>query len=99
MTSKTFEDLRAFAVKERRRVDDAKHRLAAELAVLCRDCATRRDVRKRVAQYADERRLGFGFVEIVALINLVIALWKIYQYFQNDGQEVSVEYLLGATDA
>lgn len=99
MTSLVFENLRSVAVRERRRVDAAKHQLAAEIAVLCRDCATRRDVRKRVAQYADERRLGFGFVEIVALINLVIALWKIYQYFQNDGEEVSAEYLLGATDA
>lgn len=62
-----------------RRYNATRRRLIAEMVSKCRDCTTRNQVKRVAANYLDEvsssRKLRFGVVEILAIIQLVMAIW------------------------
>lgn len=60
--------------------NSARRRLIAELVSECRDCAKPSEVRRKVASRLDEitetRNVRFGVIEIMAIVQLVIAIWR-----------------------
>lgn len=56
-----------------------RRRLVYELVVHCRNCETEREVSRHMAERFDRMREAgtrFGFIEVIALIQLGIAIWK-----------------------
>lgn len=62
-----------------RRYNTTRRRLIAEMVSKCRDCTTRNQVKRVVASHLDEvvssKKLRFGVIEILAIIQLVMAIW------------------------
>ena len=76
MSSRRIANLRErlIAIRPERR------RIVTELVFACRDCEFPADVRARAAERLDEIAEGsgvrFGVVEVLAIIRLVIAIWR-----------------------
>ena len=62
-----------------RTYNGTRRRLIAEIVSKCRDCTTRNQVRKTASQLLDQavssRKLRFGVVEVLAIIQLIMAVW------------------------
>lgn len=61
-------------------LNSARRRLIAELVSECRDCTNRSEVKRKVASRIDEitetRNVRFGVIEILAIVQLVMAIWR-----------------------
>jgi len=63
-----------------KKLNSSRRQLLLELVVDCRDCDGRASARRRVAERLDEIQeassVRFGVVEILAIIQLAMAIWN-----------------------